>query len=414
MVKAQPTSTSSSSLQLKIHQQSKKENFSGNKKNKKKEIVIPNFAEEDPAEQQQEQQEKKVVNKKKNNNNDTSVSVVEEQGSRKEQRKQILAQRLEKKLKALEKLHEQNKLTDNTALTGVLGKPKNIFVDDDDDDAEDEEDDDDDEEQDDQNEDGAESNNDDDQDDEDNINNKDGAEKKQQAKKSGSDNEDEEKGEEDDDNNNAQRQQMKQVAAAAAAPRKASLGGTYWKERKEKRSRTLFVGGLPGAAGLGLVRRLLNQYGADNKVQDPKQEIEVDFIKPKNQQAASFRKQDHSLPKNAYCVLPTKELAERVANSLDGVWVHPDEITPMTDRDATDFKRQHNGAKKPSKLRVNFADDPNQRNVAISKRKGGDGNREAYYKNNKGKKIYPGTFQKGGAGGGGGGNFRNKFAKKSP
>lgn len=384
------------------------------KKNKKKEIVVPNFiVDDDDVAREQQVAVSSNDNKKKGKRN-VKADALEEQPiateslTRKEKRKQILTKRLDRKLTALEKLHEQNKFGDESALAAVVGKPRNIFADDDHDDDDDEND-------------GGDENQRDEEDNEDDES--DDATSSQEcadAEVNGdnSDAGDAAVGTADDDGISEpppsdseakpRKQHIKQVAAAAAAPRKASLGGTYWKERKEKKSRTIFVGGIPGNAGLGLVRRLLSQYGADGAIENPKQDIEVDFIQPKSFEAAKFRSDrnnnSHHIPKNAYCVLPTKEMAKRVASALDGVWVHPEEAVPITDRDANTWRQNHPESNaKPSKLRVNSADDKGQRDIAISKRKGGDGNKDAYYRKNR-----PGGQRPGATGGG----FK-KFVKKA-
>jgi hypothetical protein len=358
--------TSAAHLKRKQHQ--------AKKEKQAKSIVIPNFVAEETTPQTNEQT-KPLKNKKQNNEDKSQQDGGESTTiSRKEKRKQILSQRLERKLTALEKLHEQNtKLLENEDAAA----------------AEDESDSENDDDEKNNNNDASSSSSSDADEDAAAV---DVAGKNPKDENDEEDDEDEEKNEnkKDAENNSSasaappKKQQIKQVAAAAAAPRKAKLGGTYWKERKEKQKRTIFVGGIPPNAGLGLVRRLVNQYGADGAITDPKHEIEVEFIRPKNFEAAKFRNASSSIPKNAYCVLPSVEMATRVANALDGVWVHPEEAIPITDRDANMWRQNNPQSRdKPSKLRVNSADDKSQREVAIGKRKGGDGNKDQYYRNNK-------------------------------
>lgn len=367
MVKSNQKIDKTSAAHLKEKQRQAKQ------EKKAKSIVIPNFlAETNTTNNNEEEQRPRIKKEKKiiakSNENEEQTETL----SRKEKRKQILSERLERKLTALEKLHEQNNLL---LAQQQQEKEKDEDEEDDDENSSDEQG------QQQQQDAAQQSESGSDDEDDDKSNDDDGEDAAVEAKAGN--------GEEDESSatNPPKRQQIKQVAAAAAAPRKAKLGGTYWKDRKEKQKRTVFVGGIPSTAGLGLVRRLLNQYGADGAIADPKQEIEIEFIRPKNFEAAKFRNDQQggkSVPKNAYCVLPTKEIAVRVANALDGVWVHPEEAIPITDRDANCWRQNHPQSRdKPSKLRVNSADDKGQRDIAIGKRKGGDGNRDSYYKNNK-------------------------------
>jgi hypothetical protein len=109
--------------------------------------------------------------------------------------------------------------------------------------------------------------------------------------------------------------------------------GTFWKERKEKKKRTLFFGGLHANATSSEIRELIESVeGAENGVES------VDIVG----QAKMMR---FAKSTNAFVLFTTREAAFAAQQALDGFAISA-----------------------ASKLRVNFSDDHSQRAVAIEKR----------------------------------------------
>ena len=139
-----------------------------------------------------------------------------------------------------------------------------------------------------------------------------------------------------------------QAAAAAAAQKKLRhdpifKGSTFWRDKKERRSRTLFVGGLPASVRNGVdVKDILDARLAALKVEvkpplNPK--ADIDLLKTKFLRAKS---------RNCYVTFPNLDSAYAAVDALN------DFVIELPHGSTT--------------LRVNFAGDKQARSEAIAKR----------------------------------------------
>lgn len=195
------------------------------------------------------------------------------------------------------------------------------------------------------------------------------------------------------------------------------IGGTYWKERKERKRKTLFVGNLPMYYDQHTTKDYLVGILEAHGVVDGNQKDEVleakmlDFAAGKITEAgpAFNRKADKDggfygshcpilsidfLPtkanaktRHAYVCFRTMEIAEQAQKLLDGA--QPE-------------------AQNTNRLRVNFSDDKNQRDTAINKREGSKALRGGRGGGMRGRGSSRGgsSFSRGGSRGGGRGSSR--------
>jgi RNA recognition motif-containing protein len=109
--------------------------------------------------------------------------------------------------------------------------------------------------------------------------------------------------------------------------------GTFWKERKEKKKRTLFVGALPSDTTTESLRSLIEGIEACEATVET-----IDFV------GGSAPVQRLKRPRNAFVCFTTLYAASAAQQALDGLQLGT------------------------TRLRVNFSADSNQRTKAIEKR----------------------------------------------
>lgn len=178
------------------------------------------------------------------------------------------------------------------------------------------------------------------------------------------------------------------------------VGGTYWKERKEKKKKTLFVGNLPMYYDQHIAKDYLVGILESHGVVDGAQRDQVLEAKMLDFAAGKISDVDKKVPnkkadkdggfygplcpvlsidllpvkanartRHAYVTFRTIDIAQKAQKLMDGA--QPE-------------------AQNPNRLRVNFSDDSTQRETAIGKREGS-------------KNMRGGRGGRGGAGGGRGG-----------
>ena len=111
--------------------------------------------------------------------------------------------------------------------------------------------------------------------------------------------------------------------------------GTFWKERKERKKRTLFIGGLPSNFKADDLNALLDSVSPGQAA------AEIDFVGGSLPDRKASQR-----PRNAFVLFHTSDEAHAAQTALNGFMIHG------------------------SRLRVNFSDDKAQRETAINKRSG--------------------------------------------
>jgi RNA recognition motif-containing protein len=154
--------------------------------------------------------------------------------------------------------------------------------------------------------------------------------------------------------------------------------GNFWKDRKDEKKRTLFMGGIPAKFHQEDIKAIVDG------VEDAEGSVEkVDFLDTK---VPAF-KQRVVKPRNAYVLFSTVDAAMAVQSRLDGFTVEN------------------------TTLRVNFSADKSQRAVAIAKREGVMAPKQDYARRAGGGRGFGGRgrgfgggrgVQRGRGGGGGG------------
>lgn len=118
--------------------------------------------------------------------------------------------------------------------------------------------------------------------------------------------------------------------------------GSFWRDRKEKKKRTLFVGNLPGELSKAKITETLNGVlGGEGEIES------VDVITSRN---------GTGLKQCAYVLFCTLDAATRAQPVLDGYALR---------LEGPHFRFDGTPREVTTKLRCNFADDSKQRSLAI-------------------------------------------------